>query len=725
MKMGMLPALLCAAWLSTDAVADSLAITRIEQTPRIDGRLDDAAWLDAARIEPLTQVTPDQGAPGSQATQVWIAFDSDALYVAVRAAAAVAEIRATTMQRDDSFDADDTITIVLDPFDRRLNGYAFSVNPLGARTEALLSRDLEPQYEWDAVWDAAAFIGQDYWSVEIRVPFKSLSFDAQQTAWAFNIERVLRKHNEVQRWRGASMQYEVTTLSAAGRITGIDAIRASSNLDLTPSLVVRRFRDFEGKTRSRVEPSLDATWRVRPALHATLTVNTDFAEAEIDKPQSNYTRFPLFVPEQRDFFLADAAYFSFADIQVSPLPFFSRRIGLDEEGNPVDIDYGAKLAGREGPWVLAALHAHTAATDTVPEKDLSVARIARQFGESTVGVIGTHGDPRSVGNANLMGVDFNYLNSNFRPDTQLAAHAWLLRTDSDAAFATDIAGGVALKFPNDPLWVQVSAEHYGDDFDPALGFVERTGIRKYEAFASRRMHVPYRMGWIETRDVYIEAEGLWVTDSRDRFDSYEFETPVIVALADGSKAIAEIGLNRQIISDEFDVADDVSVQPGDYREWRRYVELSSSPAYPVNAVLHYDGGGYYGGSLDTVAAETYWRPSPHWRVSLGYEFSALRLPQGDADTHLASMRVDWFWSTRLSWSNTAQYESESDRFGLHSRLRWILPGDNDFFLVYRRGQFNEWTQIGSQDEEFTEPVLHRSRRFEQSITAKIEWRFAL
>ncbi|NGP51954.1 carbohydrate binding family 9 domain-containing protein, partial [Thioalkalivibrio sp. XN8] len=326
---------------------------------RLDGVLDEAAWQRAAALDDLRQSQPVPGAPGSQRTVVRLAYDDAHLFIAVAAFDDAPEgIVARQLQRDSELFFDDHVTVVLDPHGRTREGYLFRVNPLGARSDAMIFEGRGEDFDWDGRWRAAARLHEAGWTVEIAIPFTTLSVEPQATRWGVNVERRIARANERVRLAGGLRETPISSLADTMPLAGVPVVAPGLGVRLEPYLALRGTRDHEGAgSDTELTPGLDVFYQVTPAITAALTINTDFAEAEVDEQRVNLTRFPLFFPEKREFFLQDTALFRFAGLGQSPLPFFSRRIGLDEAGNPVDIDFGGKVSGRRGRLAFGALGA--------------------------------------------------------------------------------------------------------------------------------------------------------------------------------------------------------------------------------------------------------------------------------------------------------------------------------------------------------------------------------
>ncbi|MHC4220183.1 MAG: carbohydrate binding family 9 domain-containing protein, partial [Planctomycetota bacterium] len=365
-------------------------IVRTETPPTIDGVLDEPMWGQAAVIDNLTQVEPLEGVAPTRQTEIRILFDDQLIYFGVRCFDPEPDrIVARQLGRDGSLDSDDRVELVIDPiFDRR-SGFFFATNPVSARLDGLVVNNRQIDIEWDGIWYAKSSIDDQGWVAEFAIPFQTISFNPKTTRWGFNLERVVRRDREVSRWSGPSRNLEIQSVANAGVLEGIRDITQGLGLDVKP-YAKGTYEHGPTSDDFSVTGGADLFYKLTPAITLTLTFNTDFAETEVDERQVNLTRFPLFFPEKRDFFLQDAGIFRFGGIRRNPLPYQSRRIGLDENGLPVRILAGAKVTGRQSGWNLGFLTTYMDNTPTVDHKLLSVARVSRDvLDESAVGFIAT------------------------------------------------------------------------------------------------------------------------------------------------------------------------------------------------------------------------------------------------------------------------------------------------------------------------------------------------
>jgi hypothetical protein len=663
---------------------------------RVDGVLDDREWSNAAPIGPLAQRDPVEGAAASETTEVRVVFDRDNLYFGITCADRTPSgIVATQLGRDADLDVDDSVVIVLDPFYDQRNGFFFSVNPAGARADGQISNNArEPNLDWDGIWDARARITPEGWVAEIVIPFKTLRFKPGQTTWGLNVERQIKRRQEYDRWASPRNDIWVMNLAAAGRLGGLEGAQQGRGLDIRPYV-----SGGEQNSDGTAKAGLDVVKSLTPNLTASLTVNTDFAETEVDARQVNLTRFPLFFPEKRTFFLEGAGVYDVAGLSGGSgegpppdlLPFHSRTIGL-YRGQEIPILAGGKLYGRQSGFNVGVLDVETRRTSVnggeLAAQNLLALRLSRNlFEQSWVGVIATRGDPSGVGDNSLLGVDARFATSRFRGGQNLRLDLFALRTDDTASARTAYAYGLRVDYPNDRWNASLGFKEIGEGFRPALGFVPRTGIRKVDgevAFQPR----PGRFG---IRQISLGARPGLITSLAGRTESWEAFTSLPEIQLDSGEHLAFNWVPAyERLQEPFEIQPGVVIPPGSYR-WSRYqAEVSSASKRPwvVEAALWW--GGFYGGSLKQIETQLTLKPSTHVALALQMERNDARLPQGDFVAQVFSARLDYNASPNITWSNVVQYDSDSRILGFQSRFRWILRPGNDLFLVVSRGWFRRF-----------------------------------
>ena len=654
---------------------------------RLDGRLDDPAWAAAAPIGPLVQRVPDENVPATEATEVRVLYTASTLYVGIvchdRTPGAIVS---TQLTRDADLSSDDNVLLVIDPFFDRRNGFFFQVNPAGARADGQVANNAEHlALEWDGIWDAAARITDDGWSAEIAIPFKTLRFKPGQTTWGFNVERTIKRRNESDRWAAPRRDSWISNLSRAGTLEGIEGISQGRGLDIKPYLSGARETGD-----NKVQAGVDLFKNLTPNLNAAVTVNTDFAETEADSRQINLTRFPLFFPEKRAFFLEGAGVFDVAATnEESVLPFFSRRIGLLNE-REVPILVGTKIVGRQSGFNIGVLDVQTRHLDHAFEdgsrlgpQNLLAARVSRNlFEQSSAGVILTHGNPAGTGGNTLVGADLRLATSTFHGDKNLSTSFFLLRTDDEASGTTDYAFGGNVDYPND-LWdVSFGWRQIGDDFRPALGFVPRHGIRRLSPGFSFKP----RIGRWGVRQLFFEAQPVWVTDLHNTTESWEvYSTPLNVEFESGDRVQVEVMPQYERLTEPFEISSGVLIPVGEYTMHRYGLQVETADKRRVSGEAEVSWGEFYSGTRRELQLSLTVKPTHHIRASVEYGRNRVELREGTFTTELVSVRGDYNFSPNLSWANLVQYDSESQLLGVQSRFRWIIRPGSDLFLVINRG----------------------------------------
>ncbi len=673
----------------TTAQADPpMAVAAVAQEIRLDGVLDEPAWARAAPIGPLLQRDPKEGAPASEETEVRVLFDTDNLYLGINCYDRTpSAIVSTQLARDADLEVDDRITVVIDPFFDHRNGFFFVVNPAGARADGQISNNAEElNYEWDGIWDARTRITDDGWVAEIVVPFKSLRFKPGQGVWGFNVERQIKRLQEHDRWASPRPDVWISSLAAAGQLSGLTGLRQGLGLDIRPFVSAG-----EENSSGTFKPGLDVFKSITSSLTASLTVNTDFAETEVDARQINLTRFELFFPEKRTFFLEGAGVFDIAGLgSQNPdlMPFFSRSIGL-LSGQEVPILFGLKVSGRQAGLNVGVLDVQTRDTTLeegpVAAQNLLAVRVSKNlFEQSWIGAIATHGNPTGAGDNSLIGVDARLATSHFRGGRNLSLSLYSLRTDDRASAKVDYAYGFKLDYPND-LWnVALNWKRIGEGFDPGMGFVPRTGIRSTDLYAAFQPR-PGRWG---IRQFFFEIEPTYLTNLQGRVENWRvFTAPFNVRTESGEHLEWNYIPTFEHLDAPFEIRPGVVVPSGSYRFTRYRAEVNTATKRPWVVDFAFRYGGFYGGRLRQFQPVLTLKPNMHLALVFQMERDEASLPQGNFVTQLFSGRLNYSFSPNVTWSNLVQYDSESRLLGFQSRFRWIVRPGNDLFLVVGRGWF--------------------------------------
>ena len=668
-------------------------IVRTDTPPVIDGVLDDAVWANAAVIDDLHQVNPAEYAKPSERTEIRLLYDDDALYIGIKLYdSEPSKITANILRQNGSITSDDTIFVTLDPFNSRRAGYFFGVNPNGVRFDGLYRNVSEYYSDWDTIWDAKTSRFDQGWIVEYKIPYKSISFDPNTDTWGLNFSRTIQRRHEDIAWVSRNRRWDP---SSSGLMVGLTGLKQGLGLDIVPSGSFRRKQTWgPGTETSDFQPSLDIAYKLTPQLNGLLTVNTDFSATEVDDRQVNLTRFGLFFPEKRDFFLREADIFEFGRIGASDnngavsgaerqngRPFFSRRIGLSSAGEVVDLNYGGKISGRIGDrFELGALSIRQGEQPGVDAKTLSVVRAKAGIGEeSSIGMIYTNGNPQSNVDNTLAGVDFLYRNSRLPGGRIVETGAWYQQTDTEGLVGHDHAAGVTFSVPsNTGLRGGVAVKEYQRNFNPALGFSSRTDVRDYAGHVG----YTYRPSGGYWQSLYFVLDGERIENLSGGLQSQRIGlTPIQVTNRTGDVIWARANFNREVLTAPFEISPGVVIPVGDYSFDDLGLEFRFSGFRRVSGRITYINGDFYSGRYNRAFGNLTWQPSPHFRTSLGYDANNVTLPQGDFTTRIATAEFDIVFSSTWSWVNLIQYDNVSNTVGVNMRLHWIPQAGRELYFV--------------------------------------------
>jgi hypothetical protein len=726
---------------STAEPRKTVRMVRTDTPPVIDGKLDDAVWQQADVITDFHQIRPGDGAATSEPTEVYLLYDDDAFYIGARMYDSDPQlIVAPTMRHGQGLGPDDRLVVILDPFNTGRGGYRFETNPHGVRHDALYTNVSSFQSDWTVIWDTAAQIDETGWVAEIEIPFKTLPFDPSIEEWGFNFGRGIRRRGEEMAWVSRNRSYNASILGLATGLSGMDQ---GVGLDVVPSLAVgrqRAFVDGDDPVDSRSNPSLDVFYRLTPSLNGALTINTDFSATEVDNRQVNLTRFNLFFPEKRDFFLNDSDLFEFGRISGSGLnstneatsrparenarPFFSRRIGLSGTGQPVDIDYGGKVSGRVGRFSIGSLairqdeFVDPGMAAAIEAKDLFVGRVtANVLEESAIGLVMTDGDPATNGDNSLFGADFRFLNTRLAGGRVLEGDAWFQQSETPGLEGEDGAFGFGLSLPNTAgMRGGIAVKEIERNFNPALGFINRGDVRDtaFDAgftkfFSGDTLQRLY--AGVDAQRFDLLGGGL--QSEQILFRLIELETHQREAVR------LRYITNKEVVAvpfpvylDSADPSRSVTIQPGSYSFDEASIRLATGNQRRLSGNVTYLSGDFYNGQRTNVAGNFSWKPSPHFILNLDYDWNDVELPQGDFVTRLVSVSTQVVFSTNLAWITLMQYDNLSEVVGINTRLHWIPKAGQEGFIV-----------LNHNLQDFDKNASFRSAGADMSVKFKYTFRF--
>lgn len=709
---------------TSDAKITDVAKTNL--VPILDGVLDDPIWQEARMITDFHQVQPvDHGEP-TEPSVYYITYDDKNFYMAARLYDSdPSQIRARQLIQGQNVFGDDTADILLDTFNNDRTAFYFQTNPNGVRSEGVWESASKYNNDWSGIWEVASRIDEQGWTTEMIIPFTTLNFDPNTDEWGLNLGRSIARYNERIYWSSFNRS---TNPATAGQVVGINDIQQGLGLDIVPSLTLAQAEDHVAdSTSDRTDPTLDVFYKFTPNLTGVLTLNTDFSATEVDDRQVNLTRFSLFFPEKRDFFLQDSEIFSFGNIGGSGggnappgakinngIPFYSRRIGLNPaSGQPVDIDVGGKLAGRVGNLSLGALAIQQGDRIGLEGQDVFVGRVTSNIlSESRIGAIFTDGNPNSVTDNSLMGVDFTYRNTQFSDTHTLTSDLWYQQSDTENMDGDDKSYNANINYSTQGTGASLELDYsyVGDEYNPSLGFANRRGIERaafstnYRYFLNAHPFIR-NLTWVLRGDHIRDSETGKMQSQFVQFNPIAFDTNR------GDLVFIMIQNDKEGLAQPFEIQPGVIIPAGDYSfNWAQLMIRSSrNRTFAPNFI--YREGDFYNGKSKVINTGFGWNPNRNLSVDLSYNYTDASLPAGDFVTRLIRLNARYAFSVEWSWVNLLQYDNRSGSLGLNSRLRWNPRAGENLYLVINYnfdssiGAFRELNPIDS------EIVVKYSRNF--------------
>ena len=677
---------------------------------RIDGFVDEEAWELAEPITDFRQQDPVEGAQPSERTEIRILYDRDALYIgAIFYESDPSGIVAFQRERNAGLGTDDRFMWILDTFRDGRTGYFFEINPAGLMGDGLIGVSVNKS--WDGIWEVRTQILDHGWSAEIRIPFSTLNFDPTLEAWGINFQRTIRRRNEEIVWSGWRRNQPLTRPVHAGLLTGIEGISQGIGLELKPYAVgaTNQTMAVPGGWDSSAKVGLDASYSITPNLRAAVTLNTDFAEVEVDQRRVNLTRFPLFFPERRDFFLEGSGVFSFAARQGA-FPFFSRRIGL-VEGQEVPIHVGARLTGQVGRNELGFYQVRTGSADLGvpgdeglrPAEDFTVTRIKRAlFEQSHMGAIytrrstGADGDGFAPPDRHTVGLDLDLFTSRLLGEYNAQFEAFFIHhtdpvVDGSSGFADRRARGIRVSFPNDRWRFHSSLRDFGTHYAPATGFASRNGFRRLQPTLT---WAPRPDWWSAVRQMEWQIQFEYLTDLENRLLTRNIDLTLLqLNFESGDRFGVEVGERFERLDQPFRIHgsgdDAIHIPAGDYRNRGWSTQLRTAGRRAVSGGVELGRRDFWSGERTEIQGNLTARPWPGVSFSTMYQRNEVRLPQGDFDTNLVRLGANWNPSPLTSFTGNVQYDDVSEVVGLFLRARWIVRPGNDLFLVWTHNWRNQ------------------------------------
>jgi hypothetical protein len=672
---------------------------RLAEPLVLDGLLNDPVYSQVRAIGDFVQQEPHEGEPATERTELWIFFDDTTLYLSVRCLDSEPDrIIANEMRRDGNIFQNDNVQFAIDTFYDRRSGFSFQTNPLGALRDQEIGDERTTNMDWNTVWDVKAARTDEGWSAEFAIPFKSLRYRASgPQTWGINMQRQVRWKNERSYLSGVPASYSgrgINKLSSAATLVGLEVPPSGRNLEIKPYAI-------SGVTTNRLatpaisndlsgDVGVDVKYGLTRGLTADFTYNTDFAQVEEDEQQVNLTRFSLFFPEKRDFFLEGQGIFQFGPSREStfsgaattllPVVFFSRQIGLSR-GQKVPILAGGRVTGRQGRYALGALNIQTEDTPAAGASatNFSVVRLRRDIlRRSAIGFIGTHRSPRTGGRDSnqVVGVD-----AALAFYENVTINSYYARSQTPGRRGDEASYLGRFQYAGDKYGVNVEHLSVGDAFNPEIGFLRREAFRRSYAQA-RFSPRPRSSTWL--RKYSIEESVDYITDPNGRLETREVQTSSRFEFNNGSFWWSDYTRSYELISRPFDIAG-VAIAPGDYLFHSFASTYYVPPQWRLTGRFNVWTGSFYGGTRHEVGYDGRVELTPQLAVEPRVTVNWVDLPAGQVTTRLFGSRVTYTATTRAALSALIQYNSSNSTLSSNIRFRWEYRPGSDLFVVYSDG----------------------------------------
>ncbi len=687
---------------------------RTFQSIEIDGDFNETDWQQAKPINRFVQTEPDEGVPITESTEVRILYDEKNIYFGFTCSSSHRDnIVANEMRRDaENLRENDNVFILLDTYNDKRNGVFFRINPLGAMQDIALTNSGDSQNSsWDAVWDCRSKINDTHWTTEITIPFSQLRFNRSDSmVWGVNFGRTIRQKKEEATWVPVSRQYGSRSkyrTANLGSLVGLAGITPSRRLEVLPYVLpgVNRIEGDEG-IDSKFDIGLDLKYGLTSNLTADLTLNTDFAQVEADQEQVNLTRFSLYFPEKRPFFLEGAGLFDFGIPRPSffnPPPlllFYSRRIGL-EEGYAIPIMGGSKITGKMGPYGIGLLnvltdefHTDSSVTDEDDIVDLSrtnysVLRVTRDlFSGSSIGAIAINKQDTDTYNR-AGGLDFAY-----RPNDSIDVRGLWARTYEEDVSGKNDAMYFGGTWRNSLLQFNGIYTFIGEDFNPEVGFVRRQGSRRFRG-QMRFTPWPRKFG---IRRIFMGPEVDYILNQDDELETREFSLTNWFQLEQGSWINVEIRRTSEFLNEEFEIRDGVIIPIDDYDLTTFRTMIDTDEGRKISGRFGANYGTFFGGTNRGFDIQANFKPSGRLAFETQYQFNRVDLPnEAPFNVNIFGSRIVYSFTTTLFAKLFAQWNSDDEVISTNFLLNYIYRPGSDFYLVFNQIYDSDGTKTALEE----------------------------
>ncbi len=689
LKKALIIVILITCWKlqAQDTINNKLQAQFIDEPIKIDGNLNKLVWKNASKISDFTQRELIQGAKSTEKTEVAILFSNDKMYVGIWCYDnQPKEIIAKENKRDFNYNIDDNFIFIIDTYNDKRNGFMFVTNPNGARADLqVFNNGGSTNIFWNGVWNVKTTVNSEGWFAEMEIPLYTLKYraDIKEQVWGINFERNIRRKREQVRWKAWNRNNRIEQVNLAGELHGLNQLSNKKFVEIKPYAIGGGER-ANSKIRPVGNLGGDVNYLITPTYRLNLTFNTDFAQVEADQQQVNITRFPLFFPELREFFLEGEDYFNFGFGGNRIIPFYTRKIGLNEQRQTVPIIAGARILGKENRQTLGLMSLQTAETPSQLSTNYTTASWRQDIGkQSVIGAMTTHKIDKNAWHSTT-GVNGRYSTSKFLGNKNLdIGGAYIQSHEHDTTFNRQAyAYRAFVHYQNDFLTIFASNQKSPAAFNPEMGLMRRRDFKESFALINLKPRPKNWLKWIRQFD--FVPTGLTYTqyNTDNSVQSFEYQ---IRYLGFETKKGEKIGLDYKIMAeglkDSFSISEGVLIPDSTYW-WRQYeFEISTFTGRTLSMYNKFITGQFYDGKSLQTTSEVLWRANKHFNLLVRYNHNNVRLPSGSFQINLLSTRLEYAVNPMVFGSVLSQWNSAADEFSMNFRLQVIPKVGTDFYFI--------------------------------------------
>jgi len=693
---------------SQTSIPNKIRALEINKPIKLDGILNEDCWKKADIISNFTQRELHEGQPVSEKTEVAIVYTKETLFIGIWCYDSEPDkLVAKEMKRDFDYWKEDNFEIIFDTFLDKRNGYVFVVNPNGARCDVQVSHQGESfNRDWNGIWDVAVNKNSQGWFAEMEIPFSTFKYpDTKKQIWGVNFERNIRRKREQDFWQGWSRNYEFEQVNHAGKLVGLNNIEGKENLELKPYITAGKEFSVENNG-SIFNIGGDVNYLITPTLKLNLTANTDFAQVESDRMQINLTRFSLYYPEKRDFFLESRDFFAFNNNSV----FYSRSIGIQGD-RQIPILGGARVTGTIDNTNLGFISMQTAGKDSIPTTNYSVIRLKQNvLDNSSIGMILTAKNTKGHYNYTY-GVDATYVKDDFLGNKNIYIGSRIAQSQTQGSTGKrNLSYLFYVDYPNDFIDTYTSITNVQRDYNPEMGFLRRGNYKMLRS----KMYImprPDSISWIQKLVFKPIDFHIYLTDATNKLESFDYEIrPLGIRFTSGERFEFNIIRNYDRLDDNFELYDSSIIYAGDYW-WTKYdFQFSTFSARRISGFINYSWGGFYNGLQKSLYTSLKFNVNKHLNLSADFSQKHIDLLSNSFTTNEIGGRIDYAFNPKTTSTIFGQWNNEAQEIILNFRFHWIPVIGSDFYLVINQTLSTDNSIIKNKDI---------------AILSKLVWRFGI